>query len=87
MAFWNIFRRKPKQQNLELPEDLRKDLASKPPAYQFQQVETAGADNMRAKLDLVVTQMESMNIRLETMNQRMERLERMLQEIWAIARK
>jgi len=75
MGFWDRFKRKPKD-DLGLPE-------IKPTAIT---AETTGSENVRAKMDLVLTQIESMNIRMETLGQRLERLERMVQEIWTIAK-
>jgi len=82
MAFWDRFKKKPKEAKLgtELP-PLPSDL--KPLSMT---AETTGSENVRAKMDLVLTQMESMNIRMETLGQRLERLERMIQEIWTIAK-
>jgi len=75
MGFWDRFRKKPKD-DIRIPSDVRPPVTS----------ETAGSENVRAKMDLVLTQMESMNIRIETLNQRFERLEKMVQEIWTIAK-
>jgi len=74
MGFWDRFKKKPKETELR---------ELKPPPMT---AETAGAENVRAKMDLVLTQLESMNIRIETLDQRLERLERMVQEIWTIAK-
>jgi hypothetical protein len=76
MGFWDRFKKKPKD-DLELASDI------KMPAIT---AETTGSENVRAKMDLVLTQIESMNIRMETLGQRLERLERMVQEIWTIAK-
>lgn len=85
MAFWNIFKKKPKL-DTKLPADVRANMTLKQPDYSSFTQESTGNENVRAKMDLALTQMESMNIRLETLNQRMERLERMVQEIWTIAK-
>jgi len=86
MGFWDRFKKKPKPVAADamLSADLKADLKTLPlpPA-----VEAASSENVRAKMDLVLTQMESMNIRMDTISQRMERLERMIQEIWTIAKK
>ena len=47
---------------------------------------SVSADNMKAKMDLVLTQMESISIKLEALNQRMNELEVMVKEIFRIAK-
>jgi hypothetical protein len=82
MGFWDRFKKKPKQPPVETslpPVDL-KSLPQTP-------IEAAGIENVRAKMDLVLTQLESVNIRMDTFGQRLERLERMVQEIWTIAKR
>lgn len=49
--------------------------------------ETTTAENMRAKMDLLLTQLESLNVRYETLNQRLANVERMIQEIYAMAKR
>ena len=49
--------------------------------------ETSTTDNMKAKMDLVLTQLESLNVRYETLNQRLSNIERMVQEIYVIAKR
>jgi len=78
MGFWDRFKKKPKDDlDLGLPTEMKRGPIT---------AETTGNENVRAKMDLVLTQMESMNIRMETLGQRLERLERMVQEIWTIAK-
>ena len=85
MAFWNMFKKKPKA-DVKLPSDLAANAASPIAGLPSMTQESTGTENVRAKLDLVLTQMESMNIRMETLSQRLERLERMVQEVWTIAK-
>jgi hypothetical protein len=49
--------------------------------------ETTAEGNVKAKMDLVLTQLESLNVRYETLNQRLQNIEKMVQEIYAIAKK
>jgi hypothetical protein len=49
--------------------------------------EETSTENMRAKMDLLLTQLESLNVRYETLNQRMQNIEKMVQEIYVIAKK
>ncbi|HLC39751.1 MAG TPA: hypothetical protein VJJ76_02615 [archaeon] len=81
MGFWDRFKKKPKDDAGEIS-DLNMNMKNLPTIT----AEVAGSENVRAKMDLVLMQIESLNIRLETFNQRMERLERMVQEIWTIAK-
>jgi hypothetical protein len=43
-------------------------------------------ENVKAKMDLVLTQIQSLNVRYETVNSRLERIEQMIQEIYKIAK-
>jgi hypothetical protein len=43
-------------------------------------------ENMKAKMDLVLTQIQSLNVRYETLNERLQRIEQMIQEIYRIAK-
>ena len=43
-------------------------------------------ENVKAKMDLVLTQIQSLNVRYETLNSRLERIEQMIQEIYKIAK-
>ncbi len=46
----------------------------------------ANAENVKAKMDLVLTQIQSLNVRYETLNERLQRIEQMIQEIYRIAK-
>ena len=46
----------------------------------------ANVENMKAKMDLVLTQIQSLNVRYETLNERLQRIEQMIQEIYRIAK-
>jgi len=46
----------------------------------------ANAENVKAKMDLVLTQIQSLNVRYETVNERLDRIEKMIQEIYRIAK-
>jgi hypothetical protein len=43
-------------------------------------------ENVKAKMDLVLTQIQSLNVRYETVNSRLERIEQTIQEIYKIAK-
>ncbi|MEM7821760.1 MAG: hypothetical protein QXX38_03050 [Candidatus Aenigmatarchaeota archaeon] len=49
--------------------------------------EETTAESMKAKIDLLLAQLESLNVRYETVNQRLANLERMIQEIYVIAKR
>lgn len=49
--------------------------------------ETASTENVKAKMDLLMTQIESLNVKYETLNQRLANIERMVQEIYVIAKR
>lgn len=86
MGFWDRFKRKPKETKIDTSlASAAADLNTKPPG--MSSLESASNENVRAKVDLVLTQMESFNIRMDTVSQRLERLERMIQEIWTIAKR
>ena len=49
--------------------------------------ESTSTENLKAKMDLLLTQVESLNVRYETLNQRLQNLEKMIQEIYMIAKR
>jgi len=49
--------------------------------------DTPEMSNLRAKIDLIMTQMESMAVKYQTLNEKIDRIERMVQEIYAMAKK
>ena len=49
--------------------------------------ETPEMSNVRAKMDLVMTQLESMTIKYQNLIEKIDRIERMVQEIYTIAKK
>ncbi len=49
--------------------------------------ESATAENMRAKINLVLTQLESLSVRQDTLNERIDRMEKTINEIYAIAKR
>lgn len=48
--------------------------------------ESAASDNLKAKIELMLTQMESLNVKYDTLNGRMDRIEKTLNEIYAMAK-
>lgn len=46
----------------------------------------ANVENVKAKMDLVLTQIQSLNVRYETFNERLDRIEKMIAEIYRIAK-
>lgn len=48
--------------------------------------ENVASENMKAKIDLVMTQMDSLKIQYESINQRLIQIERMVREIYESSR-
>jgi hypothetical protein len=48
--------------------------------------EAATIDNVKAKMDLVLTQMDSLRTQYAVMNERVQSMEKMLKEILALAK-
>ncbi|TAL47940.1 hypothetical protein EPN87_01800 [archaeon] len=48
--------------------------------------ETATVDNLKAKVDLMVTEMDSMKYQFSALNERLQNIERMVREIWQMAK-
>lgn len=44
------------------------------------------AENIHAKMDLVATKLESLGVKYDTLNSRLDRIEKILNEIYAIAK-
>ena len=79
----NPFKKKEKIEGVDLAGNL--DI---PPAIssKMSSAGDANVENVKAKMDLVLTQMQSLNVRYETLNSRLERIEQMIQEIYKIAK-
>ena len=69
--------------------EIPKDLGPLPPAGIDLGIgrETPEMSNVRAKIDLVMTQLESMTIKYQTLSEKIDRIERMVQEIYMMAKK
>ncbi len=69
-------------------EDLLKDLPPSPSPLPVTSVtaETATAENVKARMDLVLTQMDSLRVQYETMNERVSNIEKMLKELYDMAK-
>jgi hypothetical protein len=74
-----IFKKEESQASVQAP------LQAEPPKPVTPEATDMG--NIKVKMDLLLTQLESLNVRYETLNQRMANLERMVQEIYAIAKR
>jgi len=72
-----LFRRKKKEEPLPPPAMLPKIDVT---------VETATADNLKAKMDLLITEMDSMKFQYSALNERLQNIERMLREIYQMAK-
>ena len=75
----NPFKKKGKVEDIDLaaniiPENMPKIIGE------------TNVENVKAKMDLVLTQIQSLNVRYETVNSRLERIEQMIQEIYKIAK-
>ena len=49
--------------------------------------ESASAENMKAKMDLVLTQLDSLSVKYNTLSEKIDRIERTLNEVYAIAKR
>ena len=78
----NPFKKKEKVEDT----DLTANIGNIPPEMMPKVTGEANVENMKAKMDLVLTQMQSLNVRYETLNSRLERIEQMIQEIYKIAK-
>lgn len=80
LKFW---KRKPKNADADLG-----DVGNFPAEFS-PKVNVAGeanVENVKAKMDLVLTQIQSLNVRYETLNERLDRIEKMIAEIYRIAK-
>ncbi|MEK6909870.1 MAG: hypothetical protein AABW61_02205 [Candidatus Aenigmatarchaeota archaeon] len=55
---------------------------NQPPAYPVD----ASTENLKAKVDLMLTQIDSLKIEYEAINQRIQNIERMVRELYAMAK-
>lgn len=79
----NPFKKKEKVTDTDLAGNLDIPLAI---SSKMSSAGDANVENVKAKMDLVLTQMQSLNVRYETLNSRLERIEQMIQEIYKIAK-
>ncbi|MBS3055255.1 MAG: hypothetical protein J4452_02055 [Candidatus Aenigmarchaeota archaeon] len=58
------------------------------PAFTRREVtmESANADNVKSKIDLMTTQLDNLNIKYETLNQKIEQIQKMITEIYRMAK-
>jgi len=49
-------------------------------------MESAGMDNIKSKIDLMTTQMDNLNIKYETLNQKIDQIQKMISEIYRLAK-
>ncbi|MDI6798787.1 MAG: hypothetical protein QMD12_02205 [Candidatus Aenigmarchaeota archaeon] len=74
MGIFSFFRRK--KEPLQLPPELPKFEAPKPVS-----LEASAIENVKAKMDLLLTQLDSLKTQHETLNERIRNIEQILQEI------
>ena len=75
MGFFDRFRRKKKETELpELPEE-------HVPATGQVGLESANAENVKAKIELLMTQMDSLQTQYSALNERIKNIERLVMEI------
>jgi len=72
----NIFKKK------EKPVDMEAELSR----MKLPTAMEPSAENIHAKMDLVATKLESLGIKYDTLNARLDRIEKMLAEIYALAK-
>ncbi len=75
MGFLDRFRKK-REEPLPLPEIPAPDMA-----------ERTSAENVKAKMDLVMMQLDSLNVKFETITARLDRIEKTMDEIYVIAKR
>ncbi len=49
--------------------------------------QTTSIENVRSKMDLLMTQLESLTVKHQTLSEKIDRIEKMVQEIYTIAKK
>lgn len=49
--------------------------------------ESVATENVKAKMDLVLTQLESLSIKYDTLSERIDRMEKTINEIYTIAKR
>lgn len=76
-----IFKRKKK-------DDILKDLPPLPPLTTKTDItsESATVGNVKARMDLVLTQMDSLRVQYETMSERLANIEKMIKELYEMAK-
>lgn len=77
---FGIFRRKKETTNypnLDL-QIKRFDISPQLASYQQATTETASLENLKAKMDLILTQIENLKIQYDTLNEKIDRIERTL---------
>ena len=75
-----VFRRKKK-------EDLLTPLPPLPPSPTREfSAESVTTENVKARMDLVLTQMDSLRVQYETLNEKITSIEKMLKELYALAK-
>ena len=57
-----------------------------PPLRREVTMESAGMDNIKSKIDLMTAQMDNLNIKYETLNQKIDQIQRMISEIYRMAK-
>lgn len=78
-----IFRRK-KPDSMEFREETATlPMGSLPP---LPTAESTNVENVKARMDLVLTQMDSLRVQLETLNNRVVNIERMIRELYDMAK-
>ena len=82
MGLLGIFKRKKKDALLE-PSPQEIALQAKPNISR----EVSSEENLKAKMDLVATHLESIKVQQAMLNERLERMDKVLQEIYVIAKR
>jgi hypothetical protein len=83
MGLGDIFKRKKKDALLEqLPQEIAMQ-AAKPNISR----EVSTEENLKAKMDLIATHLESVKVQQAMLNERLERMDKILQEIYMIAKR
>lgn len=64
-----------------MPSDVTKPEIPKPTGLEVSPLEKTTAENVRAKMDLVMTQLDSLRTQYETLNERIKNIEKLVMEI------
>jgi uncharacterized coiled-coil DUF342 family protein len=80
MGIFSFLKRKKETKPLGLPPEVE-SLPPLPPVKPEPSLESSSIENLKAKIDLLLTHVDSLKTQYETMNERIKNIEQMVQEI------